>query len=179
MEKKDWHIVPECYIDTNLAEYLLDSHGVNHQKGCNAVAKKMMESNLKDQFSIGIIDNDKRQHSYVSEFTEIAHTQHVALLKHKERPHYFVRISPAMDQFILDCATEQGINLQDYGLPTELAEFTKITKDVKAKNDFRFKSLFGALENSIEITKLRSVLNYLNDEQYKCDTTELQRLFEE
>jgi hypothetical protein len=179
MEKKDWHIVPECYIDTNLAEYLLDSHGVNHQKGCNAVAKKMMESNLKDQFSIGIIDNDKRQHSYVSEFTEIAHTQHVALLKHKERPHYFVRISPAMDQFILDCATEQGINLQDYGLPTELVEFTKITKDVKAKNDFRFKSLFGALENSIEITKLRSVLNYLNDEQYKCDTTELQRLFEE
>ena len=179
MEKKDWHIVPECYIDTNLAEYLLDSHGVNHQKGCNAVAKKMMESNLKDQFSIGIIDNDKRQHSYVSEFTEIAHTQHVTLLKHKERPHYFVRISPAMDQFILDCAAEQGINLQDYGLPTELAEFTKITKDVKAKNDFRFKSLFSALENSIEITKLRSVLNYLNDEQYKCDTTELQRLFEE
>lgn len=56
---------------------------------------------------------------------------------------------------------------------------TKITKDVKAKNDFRFKSLFGALENSIEITKLRSVLNYLNDEPYKCDTTELQRLFEE
>ena len=50
---------------------------------------------------------------------------------------------------------------------------TKITKDVIAKNDFRFKSLFGALENSIEITKLRSVLNYLNDEQYKCDTTEL------
>ena len=179
MEKKDWHIVPECYIDTNLAEFLLNSHGVNHQKGCNAVAKKMMESSLKDQFSIGIIDNDKRQHSYVSEFAEIAHTQHVALLKHKERPHYFVRISPAMDQFILDCAAEQGINLQDYGLPTELAEFTKITKDVKAKNDFRFKSLFGALENSIEITKLRSVLNYLNDEQYKCDTTELQRLFEE
>ena len=179
MEKKDWHIVPECYIDTNLAEYLLDSHGVNHQKGCNAVVKKMMESNLKDQFSIGIIDNDKRQHSYVSEFTEIAHTQHVTLLKHKERPHYFIRISPAMDQFILDCATEEGINLQDYGLPSELAEFTKVTKDVKAKNDFRFKSLFGALENSIEITKLRSVLNYLNDEQYKCDTTELQRLFEE
>lgn len=177
MEKKDWHIVPECYIDTNLAEFLLDSHGVNHQKGCNAVAKKMME-NLKDQFSIGIIDNDKRQHSYVSEFTEIAHTQHVALLKHKERPHYFVRISPAMDQFILDCAAEQGINLQDYGLPSELAEFTKITKDVKAKNDYRFKSLFGALENSKEISKLRSVLKYLNDKQYNSDAAELLKLFE-
>jgi hypothetical protein len=179
MEKKDYHIVPECYIDTNLAEFLLDSHGVNHQKGCNAVAKKMMESNLKDLFSIGIIDNDKRQHSYVSEFEEIAHTQHVALLKHKERPHYFVRISPAMDQFILDCAKEQGVNLKDYGLPSELEEFTKITKDVKAKNDYRFKSLFGALESCEEITKLRSALNYLNDNQYKCDTAELQKIYEE
>ena len=175
MEKKDWHIVPECYIDTNLAEFLLDSHGVNHQKGCNAVAKKMMESNLKDQFSIGIIDNDKRQHSYMSEFTEIAHTQHLTLLKHKERPHYFIRISPAMDQFLLDCAAEQGINLQDYGLPSELTEFTKITKDVKAKNDYRFKSLFGALRDSKELSKLRSVLKYMNDNQYKCDTAELQK----
>lgn len=178
MDKKDWHIVPECYIDTNLAEYLLDSHGVNHQKGCNAVAKKMMESNLKDQFSIGIIDNDKRQHSYVSEFAEIAHTQHVTLLKHKERPHYFVRISPAMDQFLLDCAAEQGVNLQDYGLPTELEELTKVTKDVKAKNDTRFKELFKSLKESEEMKKLRSVLNYLNDKQYKCDTAELQKLFE-
>lgn len=178
MEKKDFHIVPECYIDTNLAEYLLDTHGVNHQKGCNAVAKKMMESNLKDQFSIGIIDNDKRQHSYVGEFKEIAHTQHITLLKHKERPHYFVRISPAMDQFILDCANEQGVNLKDYGLPTKLEEFTKVTKDVNAKNDYRFKSLFHALEDSKEISKLRSVLNYLNDKRYKCDIVELKKILE-
>ena len=179
MEKKDWHIVPECYIDTNLAEFLLDSNGVNHQKGCNAVAKKMMESNLKDQFSIGIIDNDKRQHSYMSEFEEIAHIQHVTLLKHKERPHYFIRISPAMDQFILDCAVEQGVNLQDYGLPSDLSEFTKITKDVKAKNDYRFKSLFEALKDSKELSKLRSILKYLNDKQYKCDITELKMMFED
>lgn len=179
MAKKDWHIVPECYIDTNLAEYLLESSGVNHQKGCNAVAKIMIESNLKDQFSIGIIDNDKRQHSYVSEFEEIAHTEHITLLKHKERPHYFIRISPAMDQFILDCANEQGVNLHDHGLPSELEAFTKITKDVKAKNDHRFKTLFIALKKSKEISQLRSVLNYLNTEQYKCDITILQRLLEE
>lgn len=83
-----------------------------------------------------------------------------------------------MDQFLLDCAAEQGINLQDYGLPSELEEFTKVTKDVNAKNDYRFKSLFSALEDSKEISKLRSVLNYLNDKQYKCDTAELQKLFE-
>ena len=178
MEKKDFHIVPECYIDTNLAESLLDSHGVNHQKGCNAVAKKMMESNLKDQFSIGIIDNDKRQPSYIKEFVEIAHTNHISLLKHRERPHYFVRIIPAMDGFILDCANELGVNLKDYGLPSTLKELTKVTKDVKAKNDTRFKDLFKSLNNSEELTKLRSALNYLNDNQYKCDTAELHKIFE-
>lgn len=177
MEKKDWHIVPECYVDTNLVEFLIASHSVNHQKGCNAVAKKMMESNLKDQFSIGVIDNDKRQHSYVSEFEEIAHSKHISLLKHRERPHYFVRITPAMDQFILDCAAEQNVNLQYYDLPTELSEFTKVTKNVSAKDDHRFKSLFKALDGSKGITLLRAVLNYLNTYQYKCDIAELQRLF--
>lgn len=178
MEKKDWHIVPECYVDTNLVEFLITSHSVNHQKGCNAVAKKMKESNLKDQFAIGVIDNDKRQHSYVSEFIEVAKSKHISLLKHRERPHYFVRITPAMDQFILDCAAERNINLQDYGLPIELSEFTKVTKDVSAKDDRRFKTLFKALDGSKEITMLRSVLKYLNEKQYKCEKVELQKLFE-
>lgn len=178
MEKKDFHIVPECYIDTNLAEYLLKSHGVNHQKGCNAVAKKMMESNLKDQFSIGIIDNDKRQHSYVDEFEEIAHTQHIALLKHKERPHYFFRINPAMDKFILDCANEQGVNLKDNGLPSELEEFTKVTKEVNAKSDYRFKSLFAAIENSCEMILFYSLLQYLNESKYDCEIGVLKDMFQ-
>jgi len=178
MEKRDWHIVPECYIDTNLVEFLLASHSVNHQKGCNNVAKMMMESNLKNQFSIGVIDNDKRQHSYVREFDEIAHSKHISLLKHRERPHYLVKIDPAMDQFIMDCAAEQNINLHDYDLPSELEEFTKATKDVNVKSDRRFKALFKALDSSKEMVLLRSVLNYLNTQQYKCNIVELQELFE-
>ena len=178
MKKKDWHVVPECYIDTNLTEFLLKSPGVNHKSGCNEVAKSMAESKLKDQFSIGVIDNDKRQPSYVKEFVEIAHTNHISLLKHKKRPHYFVRVSPAMDGFILDCANELGVNLKDYGLPSTLEEVTKVTKDVKAKNDTRFKDLFKSLKKSEEMAKLCSALNYLNDNQYTCDTAKLQKIFE-
>lgn len=178
MKQKDLHIIPECYIDTNITEYLLDFHGVNHQKGCNAVAKNMMKTSLKDQFAIGIIDNDKRQHSYVNEFEELAHSEYITLLKHKSKSHYLVLISPAMDQFIMDCAREQEINLQDYGLPTTLAEFTRITKDVKAKNDYRFKRLFEAIKNSHEILLLYSVLQYLNESKYHCEIEFLKKLFE-
>lgn len=45
---KDLDIVPECYIDTNLVETLLNmagepTDGVNHQKGCNTVVKTITE----------------------------------------------------------------------------------------------------------------------------------------
>ena len=178
MKMKDWHVVPECYIDTSLTEFLLNSSGVNHKKGCNEVARCMKETNLKNQFSIGIIDNDKRKPSYVNEFIEIANTKHISLLKHRDRPHYLVMVSPAMDRFILDCSAELGVHLEEYGLPTRLEEFIKVTKDVKAKKDPRFKSLFGALIKAEEMNKLYSALNYLNENQYRSDTAELQKIFE-
>jgi hypothetical protein len=53
-----------------------------------------------------------------------------------------------------------------------------VTKDVSAKDDHRFKSLFKPLDGSKEIVILRSVLNYLNDKQYKCVIAELQKIFE-
>ena len=83
-----------------------------------------------------------------------------------------------MDQFIMDCARKQGINLQDYGLPTTLAELTRITKDVKAKDDCRFKKLFEAMKNSHEILLLYSVLQYMNESKYHCEIELLKELFE-
>lgn len=177
MEKKDWHIVPECYIDTNLVEFLLNSKGVNHQKGCNLVAKQMKETNLKDIFSVGVIDNDKRQHSYVKEFEIVASTSHIELMKHKTRPHYLFRISPAMDQFILDCASEVSVNLQEYGLPDDIKSFTQITKDVKAKQDIRFKNLFRAILPAKEMSIFHSVINYLNTHKYQCEEETIKNFF--
>lgn len=51
----DNFIIPECYIDTNLIEELVPPQkGYNHQKGCPAVAKCMMEK-FGDKFDIRII----------------------------------------------------------------------------------------------------------------------------
>lgn len=48
----DNFIIPECYIDTNLIEALVPPQkGYNHQKGCPAVAKCMMEK-FGDKFAI-------------------------------------------------------------------------------------------------------------------------------
>lgn len=55
-------IIPECYIDSCLAEVLLiaDKDYVNLHKGNDKVAKEMQD-NFKDDFCTGIIDEDKEQ----------------------------------------------------------------------------------------------------------------------
>jgi len=92
---------------------------VNHQKGCNTVVNTMKGKILKDGFAVGVIDSDKRKPSYVNEFTEIAHTEHLSLLKHTNKAHYLIMVSPAMDKFILDCAEEEMVDLSEYDLPSD------------------------------------------------------------
>ena len=42
MSQKSLFVIPECYIDTALVEYVLDMH-VNHQHSCNNVVRTMKE----------------------------------------------------------------------------------------------------------------------------------------
>lgn len=176
---KDMFIVPECYVDTNLVESLLTTEGVNHQKGCYAVANAMKSRGLNDTFAVGVIDFDteKTQPTYVREFNEIAHTAHILLLKHTAKPHYLVMAKPAMDQFILDCAKEQGVSMSDFGLASDLEGFKKQTKTVDSKHDIRFKKLFKAIRQNQEMTTLRNVLNYLKEHRYQSSVDTLKQFF--
>ena len=174
---KDLYFVPECYVDTNLVESLLDSDGVNHQKGCNTVVNTMKGKILKDGFAVGVIDSDKRKPSYVNEFTEIAHTEHLSLLKHTTKAHYLIMVSPAMDKFILDCAVEEGVDLTEFNLPSDLNAFKDQTKAVNSKNDVRFKRLFKKLKDNPEIAILRNILCYLKSNKYTSNQKDLLKLF--
>ena len=174
---KDLRFVPECYVDTNFVESLLETDGVNHQKGCNTVVNTMKGKVLNDGFAVGIIDSDKRQPSYVKEFTEIAHSEHLSLMKHNVKPHYLVMIKPAMDQFILDCAEEQGVCMSDFSLSSDLEGFKKQTKAVYTKHDIRFKKLFKAIKHNAEISTLCCVLNYLKEQRYQSKAENLVQFF--
>lgn len=64
------------------------------------------------------------------------------MLKHNSKHHYLIRVSPAMDGFILDVAERQKIDMSDYELPDKLKDFTEITKDAKAKDSKNLRKLF-------------------------------------
>lgn len=97
MKRKILNVMPECYVDTNLIEYLLDGV-VNHQHCCSKVVGQL-NNTFADKFAIGIIDKDKVELGYIQDCDEIAKTEHLTLLKHKSRHHYLITISPAVDKY--------------------------------------------------------------------------------
>lgn len=133
----DLHIIPECYVDTNLIETIVPTGaGFNHQKGCGTVAKVMKER-FSDDFAVGIIDKDKQQLGYLKEF-EIIHTVgNLTLHKHISRSHYIIQIYPAIERFILNAVEECGLEMGDYDLPSDFSELKKASKIVNLTNDSR------------------------------------------
>lgn len=123
------NIVPECYVDTKLAEILAESSTkFNHQKGHGNVANKM-QFDVKNQFALGIIDEDTikvRKAKYFSEFKNIKTENSLTLQKHNELNHYLIIINPAIEKWLLENAKISGVIPDNLGNELEdLKSFTK------------------------------------------------------
>lgn len=175
MKQKIFDVMPECYVDTNLIEYLLGA-SVNHQHCCSKVVA-LLNGKFADAFAIGIIDKDKFELGYIKECDVIAKTKHLTLMKHKSRPQYLITIYPAIDKFVLDCSKEQGVQTEKFGIPSNLKEFTKISKSITSNSDVRFKNLFNAIKKSSEFCILKRTLQYLLGHKYETDMSQLSSYF--
>ena len=102
-------VVPECYVDTNLISTLIGADA-NHQKGCNSVAR-ILQTQKKDDFAIGIIDKDKKRPGYVDEFELLAQRDHLELYKHPTKPHYFILVVKAVETLLLENAKVLGLEV--------------------------------------------------------------------
>ena len=175
-QKKLLNVLPECYVDTNMIEYLLDA-GVNHQHSCSKVVGQL-KTTFSDRFAIGIIDKDKVELGYIPECDVIAHTQHLTFLKHRTRSQFLITIAPAIDGFVLDCAIEQGVDTKQFGIPSDLKGFTQMSKSVTSNTDARFKALFVAIKDNAEIKALKMSLKYMCEEQYRVANEVLRAMIE-
>ncbi len=176
----DLSIISECYIDTNLIETIIPpKKGYNHQKGAGTVTR-LMQGKLNDKFAVGIIDKDKKQLKYVEEFNLEIDIGDLLLFKHKnpQKHHFLIFINPAIERWIINNARTVDIILEDFGLPTNLKELTKITKSVTSKNDAIFRKLFQELKKrkteNVEI--LSKWISYLKNNPYKVDLAEMRKI---
>lgn len=181
---KDWvmkhnDILPECYIDSTLIASLLDA-GINHKYSCSEVAIEMKKGKYRDSFAVGIIDNDKRQHSYAKEFTEICRTENLTFLKHKEKHQYLIKVGKphkAMESFLISNVDAIGMKMEDFDLPSDLDALINITKDkISSQNDPRLLKLCKVLKQSPEVCKLKMVLEYLVSKTYNSDVEEIKNI---
>lgn len=169
------NLLPECYVDTNLMQYLLNGT-VNHQHSCTKVVGNL-KNKFKDRFAVGVIDRDKVELGYIKECELIAETEHLALLKHQSGSHYLITVAPAIDKFILDNASELGIDTKEYGIPSDLKGFTMMAKRVTSNKDEHFKKLFIAMKSAPEFVVLKRTIKYLLEATYQADDQKLRELF--
>ena len=177
----DKHFLPECFTDTILIEQLVPSAiSYNHKFGCNNVAKEMTTGRLKDKFAVGIIDKDKSEIKYLSEFEKIDSVESSLLLwKHSSKPHYIIQLCPALEKWLIEVCKKGKLSLEDFGLPLKLDELIRATKSTQSDQDVRISNLCKALagrSDIVEIKKLRHWISYLKEKNYKADIKDLKNV---
>ena len=165
--------IPECYLDTNLVEFLLGSpSSVNHTKGNGTVVAKMKDK-FADSFAVGILDDDKRKLREIEGCDKIERLWRNGLkfFRHKCKQHYFILISPAIEKWILNESEKAEINLSKYELPVNIKEMKSI-KGFTQRNDTKFKKLFHDMllnEKCDEIMELKRWLLFLKENNYNTN----------
>ena len=170
----DLHILPECYIDTSLAKTLSPpKKRYNHKAGCNDVLKAMREE-FTNKSAFGIIDDDKSAPKDLEKFSLLKkHNEQLSIYKHKNKPHYIVKIGKAAEDFILKNAKKCNIELAEYDLPSDLEGLRRITKHINSLKDAetKFKKIFSDIkqnENS-DFYKLAQWIEFFKTNPYNLD----------
>lgn len=155
------NIIPECYVDTKVAEILGESSKkYNHQHGCGDVANELKKTN---RVSLGIIDEDKFKGpnaKYFLEFEVVKQENNLILKKHKTKKQYLVLICPEVEKWLITDAEKVAINPSDehYGLPNQLKDFKKISKIKDIDKNLGFYRFIKALvrEKAPSISTLKN-----------------------
>jgi hypothetical protein len=144
------NILPECYVDTKLAEILGNAtKKYNHQHGHGNVANKMKYA-LANQFALGIIDEDTvkvRKAKYFSEFIDVKEENSLKLKKHPAKQHYLIIICPEIEEFIFRNAAKVNIQPETFGLPSEMRGFVHISKSKDIDINIGFKRMIKEMLN--------------------------------
>lgn len=155
------NIVPECYVDTKIAEILGQDKKYNHQHSCGNVANEL-KYKLKDHVALGIVDEDKNKGSvakYFLEFELIKNENNLILKKHKTRNQYLILICPEIEKWLMADAEKVQIDPADnnYKLPNQLKDFIQISKIRDIDKNEGFKNFIKALvrEKAPSVTTLK------------------------
>ena len=175
----DNHLMPECFLDTNLMETILPpKKAYNHQKGCNDVVKLMAEK-FQNRFALGVLDIDKDSFDKLrtKQFTLLQENNGLMLYKHESEQHYLI-LHPNIEKWLIEEAKQVNLSLEFYSLSSNLEELKKLSKPKTSKDNPRFKAVFEKLkeQNAKGITQLFNWAAYLMNNADQIDETLLKNI---
>jgi len=136
------NLLPECYGDTLLVE-ILGFKRPNHQTSGIGQVIKVMKEKYQNRLAIGLIDADKKiTPSYFQEFHLEEEKHSLKLLKHQDRNHYLIMVSPALEGFILQAAVDVKIKQKPFD---NLKNLKRITKNINVGQNQDFKNFLNRL----------------------------------
>lgn len=156
----------ECKPDYTLASKLISISGtkVEHSANKSAVLNKLVRRKGSPNYenSLGMIDEDPRSHQpdIVKEFAEVGNLSdyRIRLLYYEWLNNHVFVLCPRLEEWIIEAAREAGINMADYGLPSEPEPLHQIIN----LNIDRFGLLIDTLRvRSTRISKLAQCMEEL------------------
>jgi len=132
------NIIPECYVDTKVAE-IVGRDRYNHQHGRGNVAS-LLKNKLSNTIAIGIVDEDQNKGpmpKYFLEFNTIRE-ENGLLLRSNHRNHHLIVICPEIENWLLENAKHVKIDLANFNLPNKLHELKRITKAPNIDTNLEF-----------------------------------------
>lgn len=185
--KKYLSVIPECYVETNMAKTFLNAM-VSHEKGCGAVTRTMQVAPLlKDGFALGLIDDDKMKSKYSEEFVPMtsplyisdSKSTYVQLLHHDGTSHYLFITHKAMEDLMIQSAKTYGIDMGKYNLSNDLNDLKAYTKKLTSDKDPMITKFFKDMANIQDspLFKLKKVLNYMVSHPYDIDINYITTIF--
>jgi len=108
-----------------------------------------MKEKFQNEAVLGIIDDDKFVPKDLENFSLLKkYNEQLTILKHRDKPHYVVKIGKAVEDFILKNVQKCNIELEKYDLPSDLVGLRKVTKHINSlKNaETKIKRVFTMLK---------------------------------
>lgn len=139
--------VPECHADTTLVRFLTNGYpDIDHERGIGDVANNLESIKVAHAILVGIVDDDRRQPTYLKDFDLLEKENGVLLKKKPGAEHYVISVMPAIEKFLIENCKSIGEKPSDYGFPDDLKQFCKHTKKPEIEQNQRFIDLLKELK---------------------------------
>lgn len=107
-----------------------------------------MRNASPDTVLIGFVDDDKRIPPYFDNFEIVNAGNRVLFKKKVKMERYLIVVQRAIESFLLWNAEQVGIDLADFGFPTDIKLLGNRLKSIQIESDENFHMLLAALDNN-------------------------------